>query len=251
MTCPQALLSILLLGPCDDGGGDAEAIAAAVASEARPAADVARDAGRKPEEVLSFFGMKPGMTVLDLFAGGGYYTQILDGVVGDEGRVLAHNNQGYLGFVGPQFEARFADGGLPNTQRVIAEANDLDLEGGSLDAALMILTYHDFLFGSEQFEWPDVDEHALLDTLCDAMKPGAMLGVIDHVAEPGGDPTQVALDLHRIDPAMVKADITGSCFDLVAETDLLANPDDDHSGSALEGPLRGRTDRFVYKFIRR
>ena len=94
MTCTQALLSLFLLGPCDDGSGASEAIASAVASEARPAADVARDEGRKPDEVLAFFGIEPGMTVLEVFAGGGYYTQILDGVVGSEGRVLTHNNQG-------------------------------------------------------------------------------------------------------------------------------------------------------------
>ncbi len=251
MTCTQALLSLFLLGPCDDVGGASEAIASAVASEARPAADVARDEGRKPDEVLAFFGIEPGMTVLEVFAGGGYYTQILDGVVGSEGRVLTHNNQGYIGFIGPQFLDRFADGGLPSVEKVIAEANDIELEQGSLDAALLILTWHDFLFGNEQFNWPDVDEQAFLDTLCHAMKPGGVLGIVDHVAEPGGDPADVAFRLHRIDPNVIKSALAGTCFELHATTGLLGNPDDDHTTNAISPDMRGKTDRFVLKFVRR
>ena len=61
----------------------------AVASESRPEADRARDAGRKPAEVLEFFGIAPGMTVLDMFTGGGYYAELIGTVVGDEGKVVA------------------------------------------------------------------------------------------------------------------------------------------------------------------
>ena len=60
---------------------------------ARPETDRARDADRKPAEVLQFLGVMPGMTVLDMFSGGGYYTKILSSVVGDSGRVVAHSNE--------------------------------------------------------------------------------------------------------------------------------------------------------------
>jgi predicted methyltransferase len=250
MTCGQALISLFLLAPCEDGGGG-EAIEMALADAARPAADVTRDESRKPGEILALFGIAPGMTVLEVFAGGGYYTQILDGVVGENGRLLAHNNQAYLNFVGPQFQTRFEDGGLSNTEQLVAEANELEFEAGSLDAVLMVLTYHDFLFGEDEYGWPDVDEAAFLDTLCAAMKPGAVLGLIDHVAEPGGDAAQIAQGIHRIDPNTVKADFAASCFDLAETSDLLANPEDDLSSSATQGPMQGNTDRFIFKFIRK
>lgn len=251
MNCSQALLSLFLLAPCDDQAGGMEAIHQALVSPARPAADVARDADRKPAEVLSFFGIGTGMTVLDLFAGGGYYTQILDTLVGPDGKVLSHNNQTYLDFVGAEFDGRFDSGKLPHSQRLIAEAADIELPGQSLDAVLMALTWHDFYYGDEQYHWPDVDETALLGKLCKAMKPGAILGVVDHVAAPGGDVHEVALSLHRIDPELVKSTIGASCFDLAGESDALRNPADDHTISALKAPIRGHTDRFVLKFVRR
>ena len=83
------------------------------------------------------------------------------------------------------------------------------------------------------------------------MKPGAVLGVIDHVADPGGDATEIAQGIHRIDPASVKSDMLGRCFELQEESDLLANSDDDHSSSATTGPLAGNTDRFMFRFVRR
>jgi len=258
MTCAQAFISLFLLTPCSegeitgavDGSGGAAAVSAALANPARPETDTARDAGRKPSAVLSFLGVEPGMTVLEVFAGGGYYTQILDSVVGPGGKVLAHNNQAYLTFEGDSFNARFENGGLPNTEQLIAEANDIALDAGSLDASLMVLTWHDFLFGSEQFGWPDVDEVSFVNRLCTAMKPGAVLGIVDHVANPGGNAGEVAFNLHRIDPEHVKADLSGSCFTLEAENGVLANPDDDHMTSATEGPFKGRTDRFILKYVR-
>lgn len=251
MTCTQALLSLFLLSPCNDGGVGPEAVEAAVASPERPAEDVARDAARKPAEVLKFLGIEAGMAVLDVFAGGGYYTEILNSLVGEQGKVLAHNNSAYLDYVGPEIERRFAEDRLANSEQLIAEANDLTLADGSLDATLMILTYHDFLFGDEEYGWPDVDEAAFLETLCRAMKPGAVLGVADHVASGGGDANEVASTLHRVEPQRVVADITGACFDLEAESDILRNDTDDHTVSATSPEMHGKTDRFLLKFVRR
>ena len=251
MTCIQVLLGLFLFSPCEGGGGGLEAIEAAVASPDRPQADVQRDADRKPAQILSFFEIGPGMTVLDIFAGGGYYSQILDSVVGERGKVLSHNNESYLNFVGEELKLRFAGGRLNNVERITAEANDLELEDNSLDAALMILAYHDFFYTSEQYNWPQVDESAFLEMLCKAMKPGAVLGVADHIADHGGNVSEVAQNLHRIDPQQVIADLTGSCFDLEAQSSMLRNSTDDHSQSAIDPALRGKTDRFVYKFVRR
>jgi predicted methyltransferase len=226
-------------------------VEAAVANPARPETDIQRDAARKPAEVLTFLGIDSGMTVLDVFAGGGYYTEILDTVVGEDGKVLSHNNEAYLNFIGPQLEQRFAGGRLANSKQVIAEANDLDLADNSLDAAVMILAYHDFFFGNDQYGWPDADETAFLDTLCKAMKPGAILGVADHIDTSGDDVTEVAFNLHRLNPKQVMSDMTGACFDLEAESNILRNTSDDHSTPAISPEMKGKTDRFLYKFVRR
>ena len=89
------------------------------------------------------------------------------------------------------------------TESLISEVNDLEFEAGSLDAALFVLTWHDFLFADPDQGWPAIDRSLLLDKLCVAMKPGAVLGLVDHAADPGGDAAQVAKTLHRVDPQLV------------------------------------------------
>jgi predicted methyltransferase len=251
MVCAKAMLSLFMLSPCSEGGVGLEAVKSAVANPNRPEADVQRDAARKPAEVLSFLGIKPDMTVLDVFAGGGYYTEILDTLVGEDGKVLLHNNDAYINFVGPQLETRLAEGRLKNTEQLVTEADELSLEEGSLDGAVMILAYHDFFFGNDDYGWKDVNETIFLDQLCSAMKPGAILGVADHIDTSGGDVTEVAFGLHRIDPEKVKSDMTSACFDLEAESDILRNQTDDHTASAVIPDMRGKTDRFLFKFVRR
>ncbi len=71
------------------------------------------------------------------------------------------------------------------------------------------------------------------------MKPGAVLGFIDHVANSGGDPAQVVRDT-----------FAKSCFTLEAEAEFLRNSDDDHTLAVFDKTIRGKTDRFVFRFIR-
>lgn len=251
MSCSTALLSLLLISPCgDDGGSVSDAVAAAVANPSRPAADRGSDPNRKPDQVLSFIGIEPGMAVLDLFAGGGYYTEIVSGLVGPEGHVLSQNNSAYVSYTSDALQKRLDAGRLENVEAVVTEADDLVLEPASLDATLMILTWHDLLFADETYGWPDPDEALLLDKLCSAMKPGAVLGLVDHVANPGGDSSEIAKSLHRIDPQVVRDTFSNSCFKLDAESGILANPDDDHSLVMNDPAIRGNTDRFVFRFVR-
>lgn len=253
MSCSSVLFSLFLISPCGEGGsGDiSEAIAAAVANPQRPAEDIEKDANRKPAKVLSFFDIKPGMTVLDLFSGGGYYTEMLNSVVGEDGHVIAHTNEAYIPFSGEIYQKRYVDGRLAHTETIIAEADDLVLEENSLDAALMVLTWHDFLYEDMENGWNAIDETLLMHKLCKAMKPGAVLGLIDHVANSGGDPTQVAKDLHRIDPQVVRDTFAKSCFKLKAEAGFLHNGTDDHTLVMYDKSIRGKTDRFVFKFVRK
>ncbi len=252
MTCTQALLSLLLISPCTDSGSpsiDLD-IAEALASPLRTEADRVRDPMRKPDQVLAFFEIKPGMRVLDLFSGGGYYTEILSRTVGAGGSVVSHNNLAYIDYAKDEIASRYADNRLPNVEQLLTEANDLQLATASFDAVLAILTWHDFYYGDASFGWPDVNESTLVNTLCKAMKPGAVLGIIDHAAVAGADPRQAGHELHRVDPQRIKDDLAGSCFELVAEAQFLRNPEDQLGKAAMDPAVRGKTDRVIYKYRR-
>jgi len=252
MSCTSIMFSLFLLSPCGQGGSDgiSEAVAAAVSNPQRPAEDIAADANRKPGEVLSFFDIKPGMTVLDLFSGGGYYTEMLNAIVGENGKVIAHTNEAYIPFSGEIYQKRYVDGRLAQTETIIVEADDLVLEENSLDATILVLTWHDFLFADAESGWQAINEDLLLEKLCTAMKPGAVLGLIDHVANRGGDPSQVAKTLHRVDPQVVRDAFANSCFTLEAETEFLRNNDDDHTLAVFDKTVRGQSDRFVFRFVK-
>ena len=221
--------------------------AAALENPSRPQADRNRDAGRKPAEVLEFFGIAPGMRVLDMFSGGGYYAEILASVVGAEGSVVAHSNTAYLKFFGEEFAARHANNRLANVAVLMAENNELELDENQFDAILMVLSFHDTYWVSEENNWAEIDRPALNAELCDALKPGGVLGVIDHQAV-SGSPGEIGGTLHRIDKAIVISDLEQAGFVLDAESDLLRNPEDDHSVSVFDPSVRGKTDRFILKF---
>lgn len=221
----------------------------ALANDARPDTDVARDAGRKPAEVLAFFGIKPGMSVLDMFSGGGYYTEILSNVVGEEGRVVAHSNTAYLQFVGEEFVSRYAGGRLPNVDILMAENNKLRLDPQQFDAIFMGLSFHDTYWVNPDAGWQEFDRDKLLKTLFAALKPGGVLGITDHYAANGAGTGDVP-EMHRIEKSVVIEDMEAAGFKLEAESDILRNPDDDHSKSVFAPEIRGQSDRFVLKFRR-
>ena len=252
MSCSPIVFSLFLLSPCvQDGGNEiSHVVTDAISNPQRPIEDVQKDAKRKPAEVLSFFNIKAGMTVLDLFSGGGYYTEILNSVVGKDGKVIAHTNEAYIPFSGDIYQKRYVNGRLAQAEIIVSEVDKLELEENSLDAALLVLTWHDFLYEDVEHGWQPINEALLMDKLCAAMKPGAVLGLIDHVANHGGEPGQVAQDLHRVDPQVVRDTFEKSCFSLRAEADFLRNSDDDHTLAVFDPAIRGKTDRFIFKFVR-
>jgi len=226
-----------------------QAVLDAQANPARPAADRSRDGSRQSAAVLTFFGIGAGMTVLDLWSGGGYYTELLSYVVGDGGRVVAHNNSPYLNFAKDELAVRFAPGRLPNVERLLAENNQLALPAGRFDAVLMTNVYHDIYFVDDKAGWPRIDGPALLAQVFQSLKPGGVLGVTDHAALPGAPP-ETGGTLHRIDPARLRQEIVAAGFVLEAESDVLVNPTDDRTRSAFDPSVQGRTDQVVLRFRR-
>jgi len=221
--------------------------AAAVASETRPEEDRASDAGRKPEAVLELFGIQPGDVVLEMWAGGGYYTELFAHVVGESGKVVAHANAPILEFAGEAHTNRHMDNRLPNTEILMAENNELALEADSFDAATIILNYHDLYWSSEQYGWEQIDVPAFLAELYKGIKPGGTLGIVDHQAA-SGSPSETGNTLHRIDSAIVIAELEGVGFVLDGESDSLENPEDDHTKGVFDAEIRGKTDRYVLRF---
>lgn len=224
----------------------ATAINAAIANTARLADDRAEDDWRRPQVILGFLQVKPGMRVLDVFAGGGYYTELLSYVVGD-GAVLAYNNMAYADYETKSIEAHFAGGRLPNVKRINVEAQDLKLVAGELDAAIFVRCYHDTYWG-EKDKWAPVDHAKLLKEIFQGIKPGGVVVVQDHIATAGGDPVEVVNKLHRIDPAVVKRDFLAAGFVLDAESEAFRNPADDHSLAVFDPKVRHHTDDMLLRF---
>ncbi len=245
-----ALLAIVLAAcagtppaPGDDVARTTD-LAMRLATGPRSDADKARDAGRRPAAVLTFLGIEEGMSVIDVLASSGYYTEVLSEAVGPEGRVHAHNIEFVLRMRGgvndEAMTARLAGGRLPNVVRLDAEFDALGLEAGSLDAAITALNLHDVIDGRGE----DAAQAVLL-TLREALKPGGVLGVIDHAGRPGEDEANEAL--HRIDEARVVAALERAGFVVEATSDVLRHPEDDRTRNVFAPGLRGATDRFVIR----
>ena len=231
------------------GDPEVSIYAAAIASDKRPEADRVSDASRQPASVLAFFGIQPGDVVLEMWAGGGYYTELLAHVVGENGKVYAHANTPILNFAGDAHVNRHAGNRLPNTVILMAENNELSLQENTFDAITIILNYHDLYWSSEQYGWEQIDVPAFIAEIYKGLKPGGILGIVDHQAESGA-PAETGNTLHRIDSAIVVADLEAGGFVLDGESDVLRNAADDLGKSVFDPAVRGKTDRFVLRFVK-
>jgi predicted methyltransferase len=220
------------------GGG----LAAGLASAGRPAEDKARDADRKPAELMQFFGVKPGMTTVDIIALGGYVTEVLSAAVGPKGKVYAQNPPVALqlrdGMYGKQLTERLANNRLPNVVRVDGDLPaSTQIPLGSVDVAITAMNYHD-VRNMDANNGP-----AFLKGVYTMLKPGGVFGVTDHVGNDGANNAQ----LHRIPKHFLIEDAKAAGFEVEAESDMLAHPADDHTKVVFDPALRGKTDQFVVR----
>ena len=235
--------------PVPEDPAVATALDAAFASPDRPKADAEQDARRHSRAVLAFLGARPGMRVIDVFSAGGYNTELLARTVGAKGMVIAYNNPAYATFAAKGIAERYASGRLGNVRQVTAEVDELDLGPASLDAALFVMSYHDAYWRPKDGSFDKTDPRELLARLFKALKPGGVVVVQDHVANSGHEPQQDA-EIHRIDPARVKRDFEQAGFVFDASSGVLAEPADDHTKVVFDESVRGRTDQFVYRFLK-
>ena len=222
---------------------------AALTHAGRPAADSARDSIDHPAEMLRLAGIKPGMTVADVLAGDGYFSELLSYVVGPKGRVYLINNPAFDKWSQPALKDRLAGSRLTNVTQQTVDLDDMKLAPASLDAILLVKVYHDMYWvnTNPKNPWPKVDVNAVLNQLSKALKPGGVLLLIDHSAKAGHGKADAG-ELHRIEEAFAVQDFTAHGFKVIAKSDLLRRPDDSRDLISYKGPALGKTDRFVLVF---
>jgi predicted methyltransferase len=212
-------------------------IRAAIADPARTAEQRARDANRKPAELLEMSGIRPGNTVVEFASFGQYFTTFLSDIVGPKGKVYMYDLPYTDKRAGEASRAFVA--AHPNSQYQLVDYNTVELPQ-KVDEVFMVLYYHDLFINH-------IDTASLNKRIFDALKPGGTFLVVDHNAKPGSGTTDTA-KLHRIDPEVIAKEVTAAGFKLVKRSNLLAHPGDDHSQLVFAAALRGLTDQTVFVF---
>lgn len=249
-----SLLSLVLLAACGPKAGTdsskpapAGGPAAIVAAADRSDADKALDPGRKPVEFLAFLGVKPGMKVAELFAGGGYTTELLARAVGPSGVVYGHNTKMVLErFAEKPWSERLAKPVMKNVVRSDRELDDpFPPEATGLDLVVSNAIYHDAV-------WQGADRAKMNGAVLRALKSGGRYVVCDSSAKEGTG-TTAAQTLHRIEEKVVRDEVAAAGFTFVEEGSFLRNPSDTRDWSASPGAAgekRGTGDRFCLKFAK-
>jgi len=248
MTTRISILALVLAAGLTTLSAPAQAappanIAAALADPSRPAADVARDAARKPAELLALADIKTGDKVADFVIGGGYVTRILSAAVGPTGHVYAYQPAEFIKFQASYGEnlKKVADA-YKNVTPLDASFQQLDLPDG-LDAIVTVQNYHDLYLKP----FPAGTAAKVDAELFKSLKPGGVLLVVDHAALPGSG-ISAADSLHRIDPAAVKSDLKAAGFVLESESPLFHDAADPHTTNVFDPSIRGKTDQFTLVF---
>ncbi len=239
MTKIFLLIAALIISPFGNSCHAADNLDAvyqeAVGHPDRSRADRDRDASRKPLEILPFTGITPGMTVLELGAGGGYTTKLVARVVGDEGSVYA--------------QALSGDSGLDNVValpsqplfRLRTAAHGLGLGAGGADAVLIFFALHDMYLDN------NIDKMRLYRDLYSLLKPGGVLVILDNAGVEGSGLSHTR-STHRIDRQFIIDELGKSKFRFDGESGVLRNPDDDVTRSWSHYSPQGHHDRFALRF---
>jgi len=224
------------------------ALTAAVADASRPRTDTQQDESRHPATLVAFAKVKAGDKVMDVWPGGGYWTRIFSTLVGPQGKVYAFVPAEIAGFKSDPVAVAKAIAAEPGRGNVVANSHPISeppppVAYNTVDVFWTFENYHDlhdsFMNGA------DVD--AFNRGVFKGLKPGGYYVIGDHAAAPGSGLKNTE-DLHRIDPAAVRAEVEKAGFVFDGELEVLANPADDHTRKVFDPTIRGKTDRFVFRF---
>ncbi len=247
------VLALAATGP-RAGEVDEAVVVSAMNQPGRLQADIDRDSRSRPEKIIPLLGLETGDRVVDIFAGGGYYSELLARVLGPDGEAVLHNNMGFEAWGINGLTDRFTGRDPGNIDRHTTNGINLDLAPESVDAALIVMALHDLYVVPNRYngrEYVPVGEPAnvsyFLEQVFGALKPGGRFVVVDHAGEPGMAPDLVA-DLHRLDEGLARKDVEASGFRFVTSSSALRNAADDPGRIVFDEDLSGRTDRFVLVF---
>ncbi|HTP73287.1 MAG TPA: hypothetical protein VML58_13780 [Burkholderiaceae bacterium] len=231
-------------------------IAAIVNSPDRTAADRANDKRRKPEQMLAFVGLRPGMVALDVVAGGGYTTELLARGIGPTGKVFAQaqprdpDRPVPAGARPPgagvlDREARLVAANVPAAPIALALQRLVDpvppeLAQGKLDLVTLMFNYHDLGFLGE-------GRAQMNRALFAALKPGGVYVIADHSGRPGTGISE-STTLHRIEEAFLRSEVEAAGFKLLESGSFLRNPADPRDKETPDPPMP--KDEFVLKFVK-
>ncbi|MEO8308740.1 MAG: methyltransferase [Pseudomonadota bacterium] len=209
----------------------------AVQATTRTPEQVARDANRKPAETLTLSGVKPGDRVVEFASFGQYYTALLSDIVGPKGMVYMYDlpyTDERAGAASRSFVAAHS-----NSRYELVDYNAIELPQ-KIDIVFNVLYYHDLSINK-------IDTAVLNAKIFKSLKPGGIFFIVDHNAEAGSGMRDTP-KLHRIDPAVIKQEVTAAGFELLEESKLLASPEDDHTWMVFAPGKRGTTDQTIFKF---
>ena len=224
-------------GPRDAGMSSRAQIEAIVASPDRSDADRRNDVRRKPVEMLTFVGVRPGMVVLDLSAGGGYTSELLARAVAPNGRVYGQTPRAPSATLAERLKKPVA-ANIVSVVRPFDAPVPADIPPASLDLVTLMFNYH--VFGG-------LDRTRLNGAVFAALKPGGVYVVADHSGRPGTGISE-STTLHRVEEAFVRREVEAAGFRLAATGDFLRNPGDPRDRE--EPDLPQPKDEFVLKFVK-
>jgi len=214
--------------------------AAILAAPDRSDADRQADKRRDPTPLLVFAGVRPGMKVLDMGAGGGYSTELMARAVAPNGVVFGQNPADLGDKPKAAFDARMQ---TPTMKNAVADVRPFDDPvppdmQNSFDLITFLFYYHDTTYMT-------VDRAAMDRKLYAALKPGGFLVIADHAAL-AGQGTSVGKTLHRIEESTLRQEVEAAGFRVVGEGNFWRSAADTHDFPSYKPTVP--VDNFVLKF---
>ena len=205
----------------------------------------------KQSELIRFARVEAGATVIDVYPGDGDWTRLFSDIVGPEGRVyafvpaeVAHFENDPVG----RMRTLAKEPGLENVEAVSADLVAMPEVTQPADVVWLHLFYHDLHTTLMQAKGATAAQFNR--AVYERLKPGGSYVIVDHAAAAGSG-TGDTQALHRIDPASAREEVEAAGFVLDAESALLANKDDAHAVKVFDPSIKGDTDRFAYRFVKR
>jgi len=204
----------------------------------------------KQSELIRFARVNAGSIVIDVYPGDGDWTRLFSDIVGPEGRVYTFVPAEVADFkndpVG-RMRTLSKEPGRENVEAVSADLIAMAEATQPADVVWLHLFYHDLHTALMQKKGATAT--AFNRAVYERLKPGGSYVIVDHAAN-AGTGTSDTQALHRIDPASVRAEVEAAGFVLDAQSSMLANKDDPHSIKVFDPSIKGKTDRFAYRFVK-